>query len=482
MSLSHSLANALTGLTASSRMAEIVSSNLANAMTDGYGRRSLNLSAQTIGGRGAGVQIDGITRHTDRALIADRRGAETGLSAQNAFAATLSRLESAIGVIGDQQGLDSRIMALEQSLIAAAAEPSSDIRLSTVVDRLGNLAEAIRSSAGQVRTLREEADNSIRQQVETLNSSLQQMERLNRDIVQATTCGKDASALYDQRQVVVDRIANIVPIREMDRKNGAIALITPGGATLIDGPAAVIGFQPAPTITPDMTFAGGTLSGLTLNGLPVDPADGVGRLRGGTLGAAFVLRDQTLVSVQAGLDAVARDLVDRFQDPATDPTLLPGDAGLLTDAGLAFNPLNEVGLSGRITVSAAIDPAQGGALWRLRDGVNAAAAGPVGNASQLDAWLDALDQPRTLSTGGVAGSATLLAGTFASGISALRLANEAEISFSSARYDRLREAELALGVDSDAEMQTLLRIEQAYAANAKVIDTVDGLYRILMEL
>eukprot|EP00581_Thalassiosira_minuscula_P024003 CAMPEP_0184437988 /NCGR_PEP_ID=MMETSP0738-20130409/628709_1 /TAXON_ID=385413 /ORGANISM="Thalassiosira miniscula, Strain CCMP1093" /LENGTH=42 /DNA_ID= /DNA_START= /DNA_END= /DNA_ORIENTATION= len=42
MSISSALSNALTGLTASARRAEVVSSNISNAMTEGYGRRSLN--------------------------------------------------------------------------------------------------------------------------------------------------------------------------------------------------------------------------------------------------------------------------------------------------------------------------------------------------------------------------------------------------------------------------------------------------------
>ncbi len=60
MSISHSLSNALSGMTAASRMAEVVSSNLANSLTDGYGRRSLDLSSSVIGGRGSGVNIDGM--------------------------------------------------------------------------------------------------------------------------------------------------------------------------------------------------------------------------------------------------------------------------------------------------------------------------------------------------------------------------------------------------------------------------------------
>ena len=92
MSISNSLANALSGLTASSKMAEIVSSNLANVMTDGYGRRVVNLSAQTVGGRGAGVQIDSITRMVNRGVLADRRIADANLAGLGLSFQSLGRL------------------------------------------------------------------------------------------------------------------------------------------------------------------------------------------------------------------------------------------------------------------------------------------------------------------------------------------------------------------------------------------------------
>jgi len=46
----------------------------------------------------------------------------------------------------------------------------------------------------------------------------------------------------------------------------------------------------------------------------------------------------------------------------------------------------------------------------------------------------------------------------------------------------LTEAEAAGGVDSDYEMQMLLRVEQAYAANARVIQAVETMMQRLMEI
>jgi flagellar hook-associated protein 1 FlgK len=482
MSLSFALGNALTGLTASARMAEVVAANVANSQTDGYGRRVVDLSAQSLGGRGAGVRIDGITRIGDPALLFDRRGAEAQLAAGNQRLGALERIEAVWGIGTDGATIDARIAALEDALIAASGDPSSDIRLTTVVSRLNDLAGAVRGNSDAIRQERERADARIGTEVDTLNTALGQVEFLNSQIGKARAAGEDAHALVDERQRVIDRISAIVPVREVERDRGTVALYTTTGITLVDGRAAEIGFSPTPTIVADMTFAGGALGGLTLNGQPMPGTGGAGRMTGGSLAASFALRDEVLPAQQAALDAVARDLIDRFQDVTTDPTLAPGDAGLLTDGGTAFDPLDEVGLAGRLTVNAAVDPAAGGALFRLRDGVNAVTAGPVGRATQLDAWADALTDQRPLASGGTARSAAGHAAAVAGALGSARLTAEDEMGFASARYNGLRERELGLGVDTDAEMQTLLLIEQSYAANARVIETVDFLIRQLMEI
>ena len=50
------------------------------------------------------------------------------------------------------------------------------------------------------------------------------------------------------------------------------------------------------------------------------------------------------------------------------------------------------------------------------------------------------------------------------------------------RADSLKALELQGGVDTDHEMQQLLLIEQAYAANARVISTADDMIQTLLGL
>ena len=59
MGISSALNNAASGLAASSRLADTIANNVANAMTVGYARRTTELSSLTAGGYGSGVKVTG---------------------------------------------------------------------------------------------------------------------------------------------------------------------------------------------------------------------------------------------------------------------------------------------------------------------------------------------------------------------------------------------------------------------------------------
>ena len=96
--------------------------------------------------------------------------------------------------------------------------------------------------------------------------TLSRIERSNGQIRAALAQGRDTAALEDQRQTMIDQISEIVPLREIARERGEVALYTMGGAVLLDGRASVGGFQPAADIDASVTRAGGQLNGLTING------------------------------------------------------------------------------------------------------------------------------------------------------------------------------------------------------------------------
>ncbi len=483
MSVTSALAGALSGLSATSRQAEILSSNVANATTPGYARRQVGLGSAVLAGHGQGVQVLGVTRDVDRHLLGERRVAQAGSGDRDVRAEFLKRVEQSLGTADNPASLSARLAAFDQALLEAAGRPESLARLNGIATTAKSLMAGFAAATTDIQNARASADRRIGEEVGKLNATLQQLHELNVNLRSFTGAGRDISALLDERQRLVDQISAIVPVREVPRDLNQIALFTTGGAPLLEGSAAVIGFTPVHTITAEMTQALGGLSGITINGRPFATAGSASPILGGTLGALFAVRDELAVSAQGKLDAAARDLVERFE--GLDPTLAPGAPGLLADAGNTFDLLNEAGLAGRLRLNATADPAQGGALFRLRDGLGAAVEGPPGNGALLTALHVALTGARPLSSPGFAAgtrSFAVLTADILSDSSAQRLSAQSEQSFSAARLTALSDLEAQNGIDTDQEMQELLVIEKNYAANAKVIQAVADMIDMLIRL
>ncbi|TCP61170.1 flagellar hook-associated protein 1 FlgK [Rhodovulum bhavnagarense] len=483
MSLSASLSNALSGLSLATRGAQVVSLNVANATTAGYGRRVIEPTVATLDGSGAGVRIGDVRRESDPLLIAWRRDAEAESQRTEIRTSALDTLEAAFGTPEQGDGLTARLADLDNALILAASRPDSDTRLADVLAAAQTLAESFNTASDRVQTLRQEAETAIATEIERMTTALARIADLNAGIVAAQAGGRDANALLDQRQSLVDTLAGIVPLREYARDGGAIALYSASGATLLDGEAAVLDFAAVNTVTADMTLASGALSHPTLNGTPAPVTGPTGPLCGGRLEALFDQRDRLAPTAQVALDALAQTLVERFSAAGLDPTVSTGAPGLFTDAGAAPGPGPAPGLSGRLAVNAAADPGEGGALWRLRDGLGAVSAGPVGDGRLLSAMADRLSTAQTVLSGPHAGrslSLHALAGESAGHQSVQAAAAADDAAFAAARTASLRMQEASLGVDSDAELQSLLQFEKLYSANARVLQVVNDMFEKIL--
>ncbi|PYF11937.1 flagellar hook-associated protein 1 FlgK [Rhodobacter viridis] len=493
MSIASAFNFALSGLTASSRMAEVVSSNIANAMTEGYARRELSISSQTLGGTGGGVRIVGVNRIVNQVVAQDLMLADAASANTTAKTDFYSRLESQIGDPETAGSLSATMSDFENALLTAGSMPDSTARLAATVRSASAVANKLNSISDDLQAARLTADKSITKQVRTLNETLSQLEEMNRTITTQISIGNDAAGLMDERQSLVNQISEIVPIRVVQRDNNQISLFTSGGAILLDGTAAHLEFEGAGVMQAGYSLATGELKGISINGVAVSTADD-GPLGGGTLGAAFAVRDELAPEAQSQLDAFAMDLVSRLQDPSVDTTLSSTDAGLFTDRGAAFefaadgsalDPAAEIGLAGRLKLNAIVDPEQGGEVWHLRDGLMAGSQGAIGNGTILNALSAALTKeaaPASGDYGPALRTSSGLASDLLSYASSGRQSSELTQGYATARQETLKEMSLADGVDTDHEMQTLLVVEKAYAANAKVIQTIDAMLQELLDI
>lgn len=479
MTISAALANAASGLAAISRSTEVISSNVANATTPGYGRRAVNLTNLS----GGGVQVASIDRMVSAFVLADHRNASAGLARADTLSAHYGAMEDALGIGREGEALTEKLSAFEAALLGATSRPDSPLHLEAATDALKQFVGSINRAAEAVADARSSADSAIARDVETLNRALADIAQLNRSIIVEQANNRDAASLIDERQRTIDSIAPIVALRETQRDNGRIALFTEGGAVLLDGDTPVnLSFAPAGRLAPEMQVGTPPVSRLMIDGEELSPLL-MTQFGGGRLEANFEIRDEAAPLLQQRLDSLAFELGDRFSDAALDPSLGPGMPGLFTDAGAMVDPNNQLGLANRLAVNTAL--LQPNAAWRLRDGLGAATPGLEGDATLLTALSQRLADTRSQTLSGFPPGSRNVAGLIAelgARASTDRVAAQITSARENARKTSLLDTLLSEGVDTDAEMQRLLELEQAYAANARVIAAADAMIGRLLEI
>lgn len=453
MSLSSSLHNALSGLNLAAKSAELISSNVANALTPGYARRELSISTDVTAS--GGVKINSVHRHENQAVLGEARIASAGVATAQTKAEFFEKIGMMFGEIGSDHSLSQDMANFSAALTSASGSPLDQTRLGQVVNAAQKIATRVQSIAHTIQDEREAADNKIGIVVTSLNSDLQRLEKLNQQMLRSEIGSDQRATLLDQRNQILDSVAKTVPIKVFERPNGTFAVYSTSGASLMDITAADLGFTTSSTITANST----NLGTLSVNGKTIENLRG---FTGGQLEALFNIRDVIAPTAQAELDQFSFDFATATQ--ASDPMQI----GLFTDRGNVLNSSLIRGFSSRIRLNSQIDPSQGGDVNQLRQGINA----PI---------LETRDAPFLVTLAANEGFLET-ASSLVTKLNTERQFADQDRSFASAYFEELTAQSHADGVNTDAEMQNLLRVERAYAANAKVLSAVDDLLDQLLRI
>lgn len=483
MSISSAIFAARSGLQISGQRAEVVANNVANANTPGYVRRTLLVGEFMSGQNMTGVVSLGIGRSADDTVTAMRREISSDVAKAEVLSSTWQAISKRIGDSASGAGLFSAFSGFESALAQSVTSPESTTNLTSLLEAARYVTRELNAVSEFAIRNRAQADQKISAGVDAVNSALQQIRDINTRLARTDPKSALSATLLDERQRLLDEVARFVPIEAVKRDNETVDVMTREGVFLVNGGTVrELEFTPAPTLTPDKTLANGDLSGLFVEGIELTPgASSFGALSGGEFSALFMIRDTDMPELIGQLDLAAEDLITRFSADAIDPTKAAGAPGLFID------PYNagSVGLASRIALNPAIDPSAGGEMRRLRDGIGSTIAGPPGNASILRGMYDAFTQARDLNSNGIRGSfsASGLAAELSSVAGRKRLFEDSVMASSQAQHLALLQAEQEqTKVDVDREMEDLLMIETAYAANARVMQVAGDMLNILMEI
>lgn len=454
-----------TGLASTSQWAEMVSGNIANADNESYGRRSL--TRETLAG-GAAVAI-GVRRESDESLNRMYREELSKLQRQEAISSGLTAYTTLLGGLEDSGSPVQMLNDLQQNFDLLFNDPSNIAAQQGTLTSAETLARGLNTLSDELDITSKETLDAIRADVAQVNDLMNKVSGLNRRISQATPDSELMATLQDQMSETLNALATYMDFRTEVDKTGQYDLLTPGGMRLVEGETVY---------EISYTVGDGTLRA---DGADISPSTTNGLSEGRLVGHVELL-NETIPQMRLQLDEFARALIETFED--SDASLGAGDAGLFTDEGLAYDAAALTGLAGRIEVNAAVKPSEGGALWRLRDGIGAATPGNAGTTTQIGSFIDAMSARQTFD-GATSISSNITLTEYGAGMIAYQQNVRAEAndqqealvaSTSSIDAARLN----AQGVNIDDELQQLLLIEKTYAANSQVVSTLSQMLDSLL--
>ncbi|WFU27104.1 flagellar hook-associated protein FlgK [Bradyrhizobium sp. CB1717] len=333
MSLDIARSIAFSGLSATSVQISVTSSNISNADTTGYTKKSANQSSSVTNGVGTGVTVTGITSTVDKLLLKSLVGADSELGAAdttNTYLTSLQKLYGSISSSDDSSSgtsLANSIASLESALSSLASTPSSASLQSNVVSALDDVASQLRETSSGIQKLRSDADQDIASSIDDVNTDLQQIADLNAQIKQTAAAGQSTADLEDQRSTALQDLASKMNVSYFTASNGDLQIYTTSGQALVDSSAHTINYTAAANVTAATTYTSGSsssgFSAITVNGVDI-----TSQISGGDIGALITLRDDTLPDAQSQLDQLAQQLASAMNSVSNSASSVPAPTSL----------------------------------------------------------------------------------------------------------------------------------------------------------
>ncbi|MEI8719656.1 flagellar hook-associated protein FlgK [Mesorhizobium sp. ISC11] len=480
MSLSTALSIAQSALMNTARQTSVVSRNVADASNPDYSRRQAVVTSTAPGARSVDIQ-----RAANELLFRQNLAALSAWSGQNALYNGMDQLGVAVNGVDNASSPSTAIANLQQALQLYATSPSNQNLGASVIDAAKQVVRSLNEGSKAVQDFRTQTDGQIATAVDDLNSLLGQFQDANTAVMSGTRSGTDVSDALDQRDALLKKISNYVPVSTFTRGDNDMVITTGDGTTLFETIPRTVAFAASAGYT-----AGAAGNAVYIDNVPISAGAGGNTSASGTLAGLLQLRDGVASTMQSQLDETARGLITAFAETAPS---MANAAGLFTWSGAPAVPAAGTlvnGLAASISVNAAMDPSTGGNPMLLRDGgANGAAyvANTGGGASYstlLVAYGDRLDQPMTFdpaagvsATSSVSDYAASSIGWFEGVRQQASTASDAKEALASRSAEALSNA---TGVNVDQEMSLLLDLEHTYQASARMMKTVDDMMTALL--
>jgi flagellar hook-associated protein 1 len=460
MNIGNSLNTALAGLNAASAGIDLTSRNIANANEPGYTRKT---QAQKTGIDGAPA-LESVQRVIDAGLQKTSRDAASSVGMLDAQSRYATQISLNFGAPGDATSLSTLTSELGDAFRSLSTNSQSDSAYTEVITAAQSVAAGIRGLYQQVQSVATNAGNELDDVITAANKDLTLIDSLNKKIIANTS--SDTTDLEDQRDQAIADLSGKIDITTFTRPDGGVAVYTKSGAVLVDASASTLTSQQTASTGPVqlvVQLAQGSVSSTQV--LP----------RSGAITGLMDVINTQVPNLQSQLDAFAGTLTTAFS--AVGVELFNDGGGTTYDP--VGTPAQAYGFGNRIAVNTAIVNAP----QSIRDG-NSGTTLALGDTTYIDAAggifqsnTHAFSGPGMAAQNSLAGAASDIITGQSNTQAALDGRLKAEQTTRTA-IDTLISSDS--GVNLDAEFSHLLQLQQAYAANARIISTTQSLFNTLL--
>lgn len=320
---------------------DATANNVANANTPGYSRVQPILEENppiVIGSTtfGTGVSLARLESVRDPILQIRIQDETQQQSQLNAVVSAMQQAQTQFSNTGSDIG--SQISNFFSSLSQLSPDPTNLSIRQGVLTAANNLASAFNHTAQNLVQQQSNIDLNVVQDVQQVNTITGQIAQLNTQISQLQGLNQDASALLDQRDVLVGQLSGLIDVSTIQSDNG-ITLTTSNGTALVAG---------------GQSFALSTQSNSSgFHDVYAQGNDITSQLTGGDLAGQIQVRDQTIPGLLSQLDTLASGFANAMNAANAQGFDLNGNPG-----GNIFTPppANGQGYAANMAV-AITDPA-----------------------------------------------------------------------------------------------------------------------------
>src|SRR3981189_1665592 len=330
MSLSQALYTAMSGLRATQASLALVSSNVANAETPGYVRKTVNQITGVTGDFGSSVRINGVNRELDAYLQTQIRTEMSGAAYADVRSTSLANLQTVYGNPDSSGTIEDAFNALTTAVQGLSTSPDSQSARIGVVNAAQSMAQQLNATTQGIQNLRANAETGINDSVTTANNAMSQIAAINNQLQNNGATDASTASLLDQRDQYINQLSQLMDIRTVTNNLNQVTVFPNSCVQLVGTEAAKLSFNQQGTMTPNTLYntnpAQSNVGSITINFPHGGSYDMVSTnsIRSGKIAAYLELRDKTLVQAQAQVDQFAASMSSALSDKTTAGTAAPG--------------------------------------------------------------------------------------------------------------------------------------------------------------